>query len=729
MEEIAREYISYARQLSTNSCYSKAFDLFIMAFEKCPGMKTTHEPEFRMVLTRLNEVLAAGGKMEDIFSNFGRAIKEFPNSIYFTNDIGKYLYKFGFYTEAWCHFQKALNMDSGFVNAEKNLNSVKNLLVERWHFRMLNDRIRNEAYHSAIYETMLPFVDTVLDLGTGTGLLAMYAHERTPIATTACDGSEVMTKLASTVTMENDIDNIVVVNKLSTSMDYKDIGGKRSLLITELFDAGLFGEHILQTLSHAWEYLINNVGRVLPNRAEFFVVGAQCDRLHKKYQLSSSIKAVLNIPNLRVHILTYDETYDCEDVHLFKDITYVTEPESLLKIDFNNYNDIQDKLTPKDPYKAEFKVNQDASINVVIGYFNLYLTDTTMITTNPREKNRANAWQQAVFFDNEPLNVFENQNIFAEFVLHNGKLTMEPNYDSRIMRVSPETIRFLNDEVYINTIKSCIGMASVYLGQIAEMSQISIVDLCPFPYFGLLMLKRGAQSLVCCAKTDSDKKFFRKVFKANKIATSKVTIVVGDEWSQDVFGDEKFHAVFCNILEVCGDIDLRQREMAQHLQHAHLLQGGLFLPAKISMVGQLVSSHWLDINNRVYDENVSNYKIGEFINKYQVSQNFCIDFNHLEYTPLTNPTILGVCNSGIRSQVFNIPIVQNGDANAILCWFSIELMEEIPEISTNRSNSFIDGIAFLANPRVRMVYGQVANILCCADPDGAFKLMIDIEAT
>lgn len=729
MEEIAREYISYARQLSTNGCYSKAFDLYILAFEKCPGMKTVHESEFRTVLAHLNEVLALGGKMEEIFTNFGRAMKEYPDNIYFLNDIGKHLYKFGFYKEAWSHFQKALRIDSGFVNAEKNLNSVKNFLVERWHFRMLNDRMRNSAFHAALYQIMNPYADTVLDIGTGTGLLAMYAQECNPLAITACDGSEVMTKLASSVIRDNDVPDIIVVNRMSTSMDYRDVGGKRTLVVTEMFDAGLFGENVLQSLSHAWKHLISSDGKVIPHKAEFFIAGAQCDGLYKKYQLTTRIRDYLNIPGLEVHILTYDETYDCEDVHFYEDISYVTDHQSLITIDFNDYNDIQDKLTRTEPYKVEWKVNQDATLNVVIGYFDLYLTDHINITTDPADKFRANAWQQAVFFDNIPMTVTENQNLTVEFTLHNGKLAMAPNYECSITRVSSEVIRFLNDEDYTKTIMGCIGMVSVYLGQLADMSQINIVDLCPFPFFGFLMLKRGVQSLICYAKTDSDKEFFEKVFKANDISISKVNILVGEEWSQESFGDEKFHAVFCNILEVCGDIDLKQREIAQHLRNSNLAQGGLFLPSKISMVGQLVRSRWLDINNRVYNENVNDYRIAEHINTYQVSQNFCIDFKHLEYTPLTNPIALGPCSSGIRSEVVNVPIIASGYANAILCWFDIELLEEIPEITTNRSNSFIDGIAFLANPKVKLVRGKLANILCCADLDGSFKLMIDAEAT
>ncbi|XP_059049541.1 protein arginine N-methyltransferase 9-like [Achroia grisella] len=729
MDEIARENITVARQLSSSGCYSKAFDMYVLSFDKNPQQKNLFEAEFRSVLIKLNEVLATANKIEEIFSNFGRAIDAFPENVHLLNDIGKYLYKFAFYPEAWCHFHRALKIDGTFVNPEKNLNSVKNLLMERWHFRMLNDKIRNEAYHDAIHEIAVPFSDHMLDIGTGTGLLAMYACQCTPRTIVGCDGSGVMTSLAELITQENHRPEIIVINSMSTSLNYHDVGGRRTLVMTEMFDAGLFGEHVLQTLAHAHECLMSNTGKVIPNKAEFFVAPVDCDYLNMKYQLCSTAKNILNIPQDNVHILTFDETYDCEDIHLYQDMKYMAEPRSLLKVNFNDYNDIYETLTRTDPYTLKFKATEDGKINALIGWFNLYLTKNITITTDPRSDKRANAWQQAVFFDNIPKSVKEGEIVDYNFLLNRGKLTLLPNWKSDVIRISPETLRFLNDTEFVNMIKGSIAMTSVYLGQIADISITDIVDLCPFPLFGLLMLKRGAQSLICCAKTDVDREFFERVFEANGVPLSKLTIMVGDEWGQEIFGDEKYHAIFCNIFDLWGDVELHNMEIAQQLKQSHLLQGGLFMPGNVTVVAQLVHSDWLEINNVIHDENVSNFTIGKHVNKYQVSQNFCIDFSHLEYTPLSEPFMLGECNSDIRRHVVDVPVVNTGCLNAILCWYNLELMEHVGEISTNRKNSFIDGTVFLINPNVQLECGNTANIMRSVDPDGSFKIMIDTRAT
>jgi type II protein arginine methyltransferase len=45
-------------------------------------------------------------------------------------------------------------------------------VMDRWHFKMINDRQRNEAYFQAVSQAVQSGdVSSVLDIGCGTGLL------------------------------------------------------------------------------------------------------------------------------------------------------------------------------------------------------------------------------------------------------------------------------------------------------------------------------------------------------------------------------------------------------------------------------------------------------------------------------------------------------------------------------------------------------------------------------
>lgn len=72
--------------------------------------------------------------------------------------------------ESILYFKRALRLNSSFFPAYRNLHSANCAIVERWHYRMLNDSCRNEAYRQAIAKKISQGFDSVLDIGTGTGL-------------------------------------------------------------------------------------------------------------------------------------------------------------------------------------------------------------------------------------------------------------------------------------------------------------------------------------------------------------------------------------------------------------------------------------------------------------------------------------------------------------------------------------------------------------------------------
>ena len=80
-------------------------------------------------------------------------------------------FRLGYVDEAACCFRRALKVDPDFLAARSNLENMCCHLVERWHFRMLNDQRRNESFQSAIHQAIKEGFDTVLDIGAGTGLL------------------------------------------------------------------------------------------------------------------------------------------------------------------------------------------------------------------------------------------------------------------------------------------------------------------------------------------------------------------------------------------------------------------------------------------------------------------------------------------------------------------------------------------------------------------------------
>lgn len=111
-----------------------------------------------------------------------------------------------------------MDADQNFLPAERNMQNAFSMTVDRWHFSMLNDQSRNQAFEQAIRKKILLGYDTVLDIGTGTGLLSLYADNAGAKKIYACEYSKGMCDIAKKVFHSNQAKNIKLICKSSTDL-------------------------------------------------------------------------------------------------------------------------------------------------------------------------------------------------------------------------------------------------------------------------------------------------------------------------------------------------------------------------------------------------------------------------------------------------------------------------------------------------------------------------------
>ncbi|XP_075990449.1 protein arginine N-methyltransferase 9-like [Anticarsia gemmatalis] len=724
MPSAGYDFVILARVLASNRDYRKSFNMFLCAFEKEPRIKSRYENDFRLVLSKLNEQLVIAGNKADIFSNFEQAIQVFPGNVDLLSDCGRYLFKYGYFQEALCHFEKALNIDNSYASIERNLNNVKSFLFPRCRFRALNDEVRNSAYRAAIRQVVVPGVDSVLDMDCGAGLLALFASACRPVAVTACEAAPSMARLAELAMQEQLAQEVVVVHRPAAALGPADVYGARSVLLTDALDAGLFGEYVLQALAHAWERLLLPGARVVPGRARYWLAGARCPRLRHKYQLSAHAKCLLHVPRAHAHCATrHADTYRAEDVPRY-DVAYVSEPAPLLSVDFNSYRDVRRRLLGRRPPVATLTATEDGELDVLVGWFELQLSDGVALTTDPRAPHRARAWQQAVFFDLLPRRLRRGRQLRVPFSTSGGRLATLPEPDVPVARLAPDALAFLNDHDYMDLIVKAVPAVCVHLCQTVQFEEVDIVELTPFPLFGILMMRRGANSLICHVKAKEDEAFLHTVLEANAVPKEKVTILVGENWSFDVFRGKKFHAIFSNVIDFNGDIDLRTNRLVHHLKHAHLAAGGMCLPESVEVTGQLVNSTWLETNNRVVDGPLARH-----VNRYASSTALYVETAVLEYVPLTPSVELGAAEPASvgGSRALRVEALADGAATAVLCCYHVTLLTGWEPLATDRPGSFANNIAHMLPQDTHVCKGDEVNILVCFDTDGSYKLVVDIE--
>jgi type III protein arginine methyltransferase len=151
--------------------------------------------------------------------------------------------------------------------------------VPSFHRTMLRDDLRNAAYRKAI-ESMAPG-KRVLDIGTGSGLLAMMAARAGATHVYACEVNPMLAATAREIIAANGLaERITVITAHSNKLDReRDLGGGAELVVSEIFSNNVIGEGVLSSLADARGRLCIPGAVFLPQSAAIRVGLADLDRV------------------------------------------------------------------------------------------------------------------------------------------------------------------------------------------------------------------------------------------------------------------------------------------------------------------------------------------------------------------------------------------------------------------------------------------------------------------
>jgi type III protein arginine methyltransferase len=190
--------------------------------------------------------------------------------------------------DAWCElgrffdaaaaYERALAL--GEAAAGRGRQHALSKLVPSWHFAMLNDAPRNDAYARAIEATIRPG-DLVLEIGTGSGLLAMMAARAGAERVVTCEQAPPIAAAAREIVAANGYaGRIEVVAARSTRLRVGvELPRRADVLIMEVFDTALLGEGVIASLIDAHARLLAPGARVVPARAQLWAQAIECPEL------------------------------------------------------------------------------------------------------------------------------------------------------------------------------------------------------------------------------------------------------------------------------------------------------------------------------------------------------------------------------------------------------------------------------------------------------------------
>jgi type II protein arginine methyltransferase len=124
--------------------------------------------------------------------------------------------------------------------------------VRPWHFRMMNDRPRNRAYDAALRRAVTPG-SHVLEIGTGSGLLALMAARAGAALVTTCEMVEIVAEAAADIVARNGYgERVKVIAKKSTELQVGvDLPRPADVLLSEILGDRLLSEDVLRSTADA----------------------------------------------------------------------------------------------------------------------------------------------------------------------------------------------------------------------------------------------------------------------------------------------------------------------------------------------------------------------------------------------------------------------------------------------------------------------------------------------
>lgn len=286
------------------------------------------------------------------------------------------------YNDARHCFESVLYLDPEHREARLGLNRVYRKIIPRWHFEMLNDEERNSAFERALAKAITPST-TVLDIGSGSGLLAMMAARAGAKQTVSCEMIAPIAELAQyTVTRNGYGNKIVILDKKSTDMWIGvDMIEKADLLVTETVDCGLLGEGIIPTILHARENLLKEGAQIIPRSATVFATVVESNQLR-------SLNYADRAAGFDVSPINHYATAGYFPVRSAAfDYVPLVEPFEVFRFDFT-----QGAIAPQSK-PISVPVKREGTCHAILFWFDMQLDDEISISNSLGSKTH---WEQAL---------------------------------------------------------------------------------------------------------------------------------------------------------------------------------------------------------------------------------------------------------------------------------------------------------------------------------------------
>ena len=485
---------------------------------------------------------------------------------------------------------------------------------------------------------------------------------------------------------------------------------KADVLVTETFDAGLFGEHVLEILDHAHKHLLQENNLVIPWKAKVYAAFGYC-LIDTVIQTSNYGELDLSELNVMSKELA-KEPYDCQKL---KSSNVFSEAKEIFEIKFNSKEDVSRYLREKNAFSVSLKSSSER-INCVITWFELFLneTGTIKLSTNPHQ-NEECCWDQAVFPLVEPFMVKTNDEIEVDFEVSSGHLKLTSvNKKSPTILINDNNL-ILIPSLWLSRVNHFKPFSEEMLNQFEDTK--TIFDMSNIPMISLQILKKFSESTLTMYVDHTDIKsmedtkvkvdFVTELAQKNDIQHSRISGI-----SQILSDGEKYELLIFDPVDSSGRLSDTSIKSFNKIRESYT--PNVVLPKKLNLNVALIESEELISHHKlVSNESVMNFKVAEFINDLSVDHVQNINLKDLKFRFLSDKATIHTFDfnsDSVRNfkTEFELEMESNEGKSeriihAIIYWFDLFYQDDpnagMSTINDDLSHCFEASAFLLPNPK------------------------------
>lgn len=256
------------------------------------------------------------------------------------------------------------------------------------HERMLADIPRVDVYYQAITKYVTN-ADVVLDLGTGTGILAFFAAQRQAKQVYAIEHAEII-EVAKALAELNELTNITFVKAHSQQVTLSE---KVDILVQEQMGSWIFNENMLDSVLDLRDRVLKAGGKILPSKFELFVEPVQLKAEYRVPLIWEQQRHGIDFAPLQAIQEDADSAHFYRDVKVPEVDYFLCQPQALFTFDLATMRIDQRSATLH--YRQP--VIRAGQLDGFCFYFRAIFDEEIAFTTSPLATERTHHWANLLY--------------------------------------------------------------------------------------------------------------------------------------------------------------------------------------------------------------------------------------------------------------------------------------------------------------------------------------------